>query len=139
MVKTEHDLRLRTRYGQGMFDVKDGLTTSGGKHCARRACSSSSWRCSGYGLLKKKREKNQHKLHFIETRKSIAKDGVSWAGKTLGFVGRILTGAMVRLATTAASGTFEKVLVVVVVVFMTWTRAVAPMFSPPPEQVLKPR
>ena len=51
----------------------------------------------------------------------------------------ILTGAMVRLATTAASGTFEKVLVVVVVVFMTWTKAVAPIFSPPPEQELNPR
>ena len=34
------------------FDVKDWLTTSGGKLCGRRACSSSSWRSSGYGLLK---------------------------------------------------------------------------------------
>ena len=135
MAKTKHDLRLRAKCGQ---DVKDGLTTSGGKICARQACSSSSWRCRGYGLLKKKNI-NQHKLHFIETRKRIEKGGVSWLGKTLGLVGRIHTGAMVRLATTAASGTFEKVLVVVVVVFMTWTKAVAPIFSPPPEQEVKPR
>ena len=52
-MNTKHDLRIRARYGQGMFDVKDGLTTSGGKLCARQACSSSSWRCSGYGLLKR--------------------------------------------------------------------------------------
>lgn len=46
---------------------------------------------------------------------------------------------MVRLATTAASGTFVYMLVVVAVVFVTWTKAVATTFSPPPEQVLKPR
>lgn len=52
---------------------------------------------------------------------------------------RRLTGAIVRLAITAASGTFENVLVVVAVVFKTWTNAVATTFSPPPEQVLKPK
>ena len=50
-----------------------------------------------------------------------------------------LTGAIVRLATTAASGTFENVLVVVAVVFNTWSNAVATTFSPPPEQELKPK
>ena len=50
-----------------------------------------------------------------------------------------LTGAMVRLATTAANGTFVNELVTVAVVFRTWTNAVAPKFSPPPEQVLKPK
>ena len=46
---------------------------------------------------------------------------------------------MVRLATTAANGTFVNELVTVVVVFRTWTNAVAPTFSPPPEQLVKPK
>lgn len=46
---------------------------------------------------------------------------------------------MVRLAITAASGTFVNELVVVAVVFVTWTNAVATTFSPPPEQVLNPK
>ena len=46
---------------------------------------------------------------------------------------------MVRLATTAASGMFVNELVVVAVVFVTWTKACATTFSPPPEHVLKPK
>ena len=46
---------------------------------------------------------------------------------------------MVRLATTAASGTFVKELVVVAVVFVTWINALKTACSPPPEQVLNPK
>lgn len=49
-----------------------------------------------------------------------------------------LTGAIVKLAVTAASGTFEKVLVCVAVVFVTWIKAVGTIFCPPPEHVVKP-
>lgn len=52
-------------------------------------------------------------------------------------MGGRLTGAMVKLALIAASGTFENVVVDVAVVFITWTSAVLTTFSPPPEQVEK--
>ena len=49
-----------------------------------------------------------------------------------------LTGAIVKLA-IAAKGTFEKVLVLVAVVLVTWINAVGTTFSPPPEHEENPK
>lgn len=50
-----------------------------------------------------------------------------------------LTGAMVRVASAAARGTFEKVLVSVAVVFVIGISAVGAIVTPPPEHVVNPR
>ena len=50
-----------------------------------------------------------------------------------------LTGAIVKVAEAAANGTFENVFVFVAVVLKICSKAVGTTFSPPPEQVVKPR
>ena len=123
--------------------MRSGLTANGRENRGRRGGGSGSWRCGGEGLLKRGWsalrsffqsgiQKTLIRLTYHnKSTPDTAEYRILWIRK--------LTGAIVRLATTAASGTFENVLVVVAVVFVTWTKAVAITFSPPPEQVLNPK
>ena len=110
-----------------MKNWKSLLTTNRGEEGGRQRSRSGSWSCSGDGLLKENVGISTDNFLFglpWDRQSRRVESRVHWMVERILLCCQImrhgkLTGAMVRLATTAASGTFVNELVVVAVVFWT--------------------